>query len=103
MFLSRLGRNRLSVSGEGTSVKAIGAKNESKYQVLLVNYDAKGAHNEVVPVSFLGLNNKVFDLTIEMTGGVKRTIEVATSEAILQTSVPMPANSVALVELQPKN
>ena len=102
-FLSRLGENRLSVTGEGSWVKAIGAKNGSKYQVLLVNYDPKQTHSEVVPVSFLGLNDKLFNLTIEMVGGIKRTVEVATTEAILQTSVPMSPNSVAIVELEAKN
>ncbi|OGD09256.1 hypothetical protein A2397_02890 [Candidatus Amesbacteria bacterium RIFOXYB1_FULL_44_23] len=102
-FLSRLGENRLSVTGEGSWVKAIGAKNGSKYQVLLVNYDPKQTHSEVVPVSFLGLNDKLFNLTVEMVGGIKRTVEVATTEAILQTSVPMSPNSVAIVELEAKN
>ena len=102
-FLSRLGENRLSVTGEGSWVKAIGAKNGSKYQVLLVNYDPKQTHSEVVPVSFLGLNDKLFNLTVEMIGGIKRTVEVATTEAILQTSVPMSPNSVAIVELEAKN
>ncbi len=101
-LLTKLGSSRLSVSGEGTWIKAIGAKNENKYQVLLVNYDPGGNHSEVVPVSFLGLQQRNFILHKKILGGSTSVLEVATSEAILQTNVPMTTNTVVLVELEPK-
>jgi hypothetical protein len=101
-LLVKLGDSRLSISGEGTWIKAIGAKNGNRYQVLLVNYDPGGNHSEIVPVSFLGLQQRSFILHKEILGGGISDLEIATSEAILQTSIPMAANTVVLVELEPK-
>jgi hypothetical protein len=102
-FLSRLGPDRLSLTGEGTWVKAIGARSGSKYQIVLANYDPKGTHFENVPVSFLGLKQNKYNLRKQFLGQSMIESEVATSEAVLQTTVPMPANSVVWVELTPKN
>jgi len=101
-LLTKLGSSRLSVSGEGTWIKAIGAKNGNSYQVLLVNYDPGGNHSEVVPVSFLGLQQRNFVLRKEVLGGGISTSEVATSEAVLQTNIPLTANTAVLVELVSK-
>jgi len=101
-LLSRLGDQRLSVSGEGTWVKAVGAKDGNKYQVLIVNYDSRQAHNEVVPVSFINLGQQTFTLRTEFLNGGVVTTEIASAGAVLQTNIPMPANSIALVELEPK-
>lgn len=99
-YLSKLGDYRLPVSGEGTWVRAIAAKSGEKYQAVLVNYDAKNVHNEVVPVTFLNLKNTNYRFSIEMLGGAKQTSSVATSGAIWQTSIPMPPNSVAFLEME---
>jgi hypothetical protein len=101
VLLSRLGETRMPVSGEGSWVRAIAAKNENTYQVLLTNYDPSGGHNESVPVSFLNLKQKSFILRREFLGGERSETEIATSAAILQTTIPMTANSVVLVELEP--
>lgn len=102
-YLTKLGDYRLPVSGEGTWVKAIAAKDGDKYQVVLVNYDAKNVHSEVVPVTFVNLNNVKYKLSVEMLGGTKQIKDVATSEAIWQTSIPLSANSVAFLEMEPDN
>ena len=101
-YLSYLGKNRLSVTGEGTWVSAIGAMDNNKYQVLLVNYDPKGVHNEMVPVSFINLQQKYFKLTTRILGSQNLQTEVSTTAGILQTNIPMAANSVALIELTPE-
>ena len=62
--------------------KIFGAKNGDTYQVLIVNYDPKESHSEVVPVTFVNLANQNFLLRqITMGGGTTQT-EVATTEAI---------------------
>lgn len=101
-MLGLLGDQRLSVSGEGSWVQAIGAKKGNVFQVLLVNYDSKGVHNESVPVTFMNLNNRNFELRETDLGGNINTEEVATTEAILQRQIAMTPNSVVLVELEPK-
>jgi hypothetical protein len=101
-LLNQLGSSRLAITGEGTWVTAIGAQKGDSYQVLVVNYDPKGQHSEVVPVNFLNLKDKEFTLTTTMLGGKTVTKEVATTEAVLQQYVSLSSNSVALIELAPK-
>jgi hypothetical protein len=50
-FLNRLSGDRLDLTGEGSWVKAIARKKGNTMQLLLVNYDPEGKHNETVPVS----------------------------------------------------
>ncbi len=102
-MLSKLGPDRLGVSGDGTWVRAIGAQDGDKYQVLLTNYDPRSTHSENVPVTFMNLKNQNFTLKKYLLGrGALPDVQVATTEAILQTEIPMTANSVVLVELQPR-
>ena len=98
-FLSKLGGERLAVTGEGTWVRAIAGMKDNAYQVLLVNYDRAGTHSEVVPVSFINLTPGNFLLKQTMLGGGTVQNEVATTEAILQRQVPMTPNSAVLLEL----
>jgi hypothetical protein len=100
-MLGALGRDRLAVSGEGTWVRAIGAKRDNVYQIILANYDPKGQHSEVVPVTFINLKEREFVLRRTALGGGTVTSEVATSEAMLQERVPLTPNAVVLLELQP--
>ena len=101
-LLSNLGDLRLAVTGDGTWVRAFGAKKGDTYQVLVVNYDPKGGHSEVVPVTFVDLVNQNFSLKqIAMGGGTSQS-EVATTEAMLQRNVPLTPNSAMLLELTPR-
>lgn len=101
-MLGSLGDQRLAITGEGTWVRAIGAKKSEAYQVILTNYDPKGAHSEVVPVTFINLKEREFTLRRTALGGNTISEEVATSEAILQEQVPLTPNSVVMLELEPK-
>ena len=49
-WLNELGETRLSMSGEGSWVRGIAAKNGEAVQVNLVNYDKFSQHREAVPV-----------------------------------------------------
>ena len=101
-MLSSLGDQRLSLSGEGTWVRAIGAKKGDSYQVLLTNYDPKENHTEVVPVTFINLTGREFTIKRTPLGGRSIETQVATSEAMLQQEVAMTSNSVVLLELTPR-
>jgi len=101
-LLTALGNQRLAVTGDGTWVKAFGAKKGESYQVLVVNYDPRGSHSEVVPVTFTNLEARNFVLKqTNLLGGTQQT-EIATDEAMLQRQVPLTANSAVLLELTPK-
>ena len=101
-LLTALGNQRLAVTGDGTWVKAFGAKKGEGYQVLVVNYDPRGSHSEVVPVTFTNLEARSFILKqTNLMGGTSQT-EVATDEAMLQRQIPLTANSAVLLELTPR-
>jgi len=102
VLLSTLGDQRLSVTGEGSWVRAIGAKKDGVYQVILTNYDPKGSHSEVVPVSFLGLVPSDYRLRTTILGTGTTTAEIASPGAMLQKEVAMQPNSVVLLELEVK-
>lgn len=102
-FLSRLGEERLGISGEGSWVKAIAARSSGGYQVLVANYDPNGTHSEVVPVTFINLKEQSFLLKQTLMGGGEIRHAVATTEAILQYQLPMTPNSAVLLELIPVN
>jgi hypothetical protein len=101
-LLSDLGEQRLSLTGEGTWIRAIGAKKGDTYQVILSNYDQKESHSEVVPVTFINLNGREFVVRRKPLGGKMIETYVATTEAMLQQEVAMTPNSVVLLELVPK-
>ena len=101
-LLSRLGDQRLAVTGDGTWVKSFGAKNGDTYQVLIVNYDPKESHSEVVPVTFVNLADQNFLLRQITMNGATLQNEIATTEAILQREIPMTPNSAVLLELTPR-
>lgn len=100
-LLNRLGNERLGLTGEGTWTRAIAAQKDQVFQVLLVNYDPKGVHSEVVPVSFINLTpgRYLWKQTLLEGGSIQN--EVATTAAVLQKEVPLVANSSVLVELIP--
>ena len=101
-MLSGLGSARLSVTGEGSFVKAIAAKSEDSVQVLVVNYDPRQNHYEVVPVTFLNINPGAYVLKETFWDGKITRREVATDAATWQKELPMTPNSVVLLELSPK-
>ena len=100
-FLNLLGDDRLGVIGEGSWVKAIAAKSPKGYQVLVVNYDPKYLHSEVVPVTFTGLSASNFIMHQTIMGSNTVRYAVATSEAVLQYQLPMSPNTAILLELVP--
>ncbi len=100
-LLNLLGPNRLSVTGEGTWVTAIAAQNAQSYQVLVSNYDSSSAHSEIVPVTFLNLTPGQFILKQTTLDGNTSQEEMATSESVLQKTLPLAPNTAVLLELSP--
>lgn len=101
-MLSRLGGERIAVTGEGTWVKAIGTTDGKGYQVLLVNYDPKAIHSEVVPVSFMQIKAGSFIVRQSFLDGGSSQQEASMAGGIWQKEVPMTPNSAVLLELTPK-
>ena len=70
--------------------------------MLIVNYDPKESHSEVVPVTFVNLADQNFLLRQITMNGATLQNEIATTEAILQREIPMTPNSAVLLELTPR-
>lgn len=101
-YLASLGEMRLSLTGEGSWVRAIAAMNNNKFQVILANYDPKAKHSEAVPVSFLNIPNiGKFKLVTKILDGTSWETPVASAATTAQVTISMPPNTVAMVELLP--
>lgn len=100
-LLDRIGETRLDLLGKGTWVKALAARTLSTDDVTVViaNYDPAFDNVETVPLTFFNLIPGNYTVKQTFLGGRSNTEEVATTEASLKTSITMPANSVALLEL----
>jgi len=100
-MLDKLGNMRLGLTGEGTWVRAMAARDGNTYQVLVVDYDPKGIHSEVVPVSFIDLQPGNFTLKQTVLGASSVSEQIATDVAVFQRQVPLTPNSAVLLELTP--
>lgn len=99
-MLDKIGDQRLQILGKGTWVKALAAKDENdNIEVIIANFDRQGRNSETVPLTFQNITPGDYRVTKEYLGGRRQVENVATTAAVLQTSVVMPANSVVFVEL----
>jgi beta-xylosidase len=99
-LLDKIGDQRLQLLGKGSWVKGLaGLSEQGNPQVVLANYDARGAHSENVPVTFTNITPGNYTVTKEFLGGRRQVENIATTEAALKTMVPMSANSVGFIEL----
>ncbi len=100
-MLEKLGSQRLQLFGKGTFVKALAAQDDAgNPQVILANFDPKGSNTEVVPVTFENIVPGEYTVEQEFLNGKKSTIQVATTAAVLRTTVQMGTQSVAIVSLK---
>lgn len=100
-LMNRINGNVLQLTGKGTWVKALATRNGFFTEMLLANYDQFGTHVENVPIKFNNIIPGNYDLEITDLGGASRKLQLATTEAVLATSVFMPANSVMYLRLVP--
>ena len=96
-FINGLYPYRLSVSGEGSWVKSLATTNDDgDIKILVANYDPKGSHVEAVPMTLENLPKGEFTVTRQNFMGKSRTLNVATSSAIWETSEYFEPNSAAI-------
>lgn len=99
-MLDRISDQRLPIQGQGSWVKALAARNEQgQTEILMANFDPRGKHYEVVPVTFNNIEPGGYRLELEYFDGRAQTFLEATTAAILRTDVPMPANSILFGKL----
>ncbi len=99
-MLDSIADQRLQITGLGSWVKALAAKNDlGQTEMIIANFDAKAAHSELVPVTFLNIEPGSYTLNKEFLNGSKQNQQIATDAAILRTEVFMPVNEVAKIKL----
>ncbi len=100
-LLDSIGDQRLQLTGKGTWVKGLAAKNEAEEtEVVLVNYDALGRHSENVPITFVKIEPGQYLLEVEYLAGRRHQQQLATDAAVLRTEVFLPVNEVAKAVLK---
>ena len=100
-MITKLTGNQLPLVGEGSYVSALAAKDPAGVaRVLLVNYDERGQHTELVPVTVTGLMEGTYAVTekylsgrslttdvVPISGNIRREVSLSASEAVLLTYV----------------
>lgn len=99
-FLDQMAGFRLHHTGDGTWVTATATNKDGINRVLLVNFDRTGSHSENVPVTFVNLVPGQYTLRERLHQGldVKNTLTV--EQSFLRKEIFLPAQSVAILELQ---
>lgn len=100
-LIDRIGEVRLDLLGKGTWVKAMAARSVKTDNVNLViaNYDPSGSNVENVPITFRNVFPGDYTLKQTFLNGSTKIDNIATTSANLRTTVTMPTNSVAFIEL----
>lgn len=100
-LLTKMGGERLKMTGEGTWVTGFASKRNETVRVILVNYDKEDQHSENFPVTFTGLEPGNYLLRqTDLTGEVLSTnVEILQETPTL--SFFLPPNSTVLLELEP--
>lgn len=103
-LLNALGSRRIEVRGEGTWVSALASRDLQNISLVLVNYDQKGAHSEVVPVTFTGLipNTSYRFIRKSLTAEEANVLLNSSSTGTLSQIVSMAPNSTYSITLAPQ-
>lgn len=101
-FLNRLVGDRLEVTGEGSWVKAIARKNNNTMQLMLVNYDPDGKHNEAVPVTISNVPYAAVTVKRIDFLGKETPVSVTVVDKKITTVQFLAPNSAALFEITQK-
>jgi hypothetical protein len=101
-MLDRLSDQRLQLTGEGSWVKALAAKNvtNNHTELVIANYDPAGRNSEAVPLTFENIAPGSYVVKKEYLNGNRQTEKVATDAAKLQVKIPLTPNDVVWVELE---
>lgn len=98
-FLNNMIGRHISVTGEGSWVRAFARSTSSGVQVLIVNYDPDGKHTEAVPVEFRNLPAQEFTYVRKNFLGRSSARSVNNIGGVWSTIELMDPNSAAILEI----
>ncbi len=99
-MLNQLEGKRINLSGEGTWVKGMAARENEKIKLLLVNYDPRDQHSENTPITFIDLEPGSYSFSYSSLLGKSSTTEEKVGQGgVLKKMITMFPNSVVFIEL----
>ncbi len=101
-FLNAMAGTRVDLKGEGTWVTGFATRREGVLRIMLVNFDASGAHSENVPITIANLPPGTYSWRERFLLGRDTTFTETVTDQPLAKTLYMPAQSVAIVEISKK-
>lgn len=101
LFLNNMiGGTKLNVFGQGSWVRAMAKKlGSDTTRILVVNYDPKGIHEELVPINLVNLTSQSFTFKRIDFLGTSSIQEIATTSAEWKTEQYFKPNSAVIFEI----
>lgn len=117
-MLDQIGDQRLVITGKGSWVKALAARELvpsnnptqvraasnsaliNQTQIIMANFDPWGRNSENVPITFENIEPGEYEVEVKYLDGRQQRKKVATTASYLQTHVMMRANNVAFVRFR---
>lgn len=102
--LNNLGREKFKVTYSGKFLKALASKNSpDNYSVLVANYDYKNSHLASFPLTFTGLKNGPYVLSlVDIQTSSSSDTEIIVSDGSLKYDMVLFPNDVVRINLQLK-
>lgn len=100
-LLNKLKGQSLTVSGEGTFVTALAAKEGNVIRVILTNFDFQEKHQEAFPLTFTNLELPNYNLIQTRLNGETLTSPEVAVNGDLKKFINLETNEVLLLELVP--
>jgi len=98
-FLDAMAGTRLALRGEGTWVTGFASTRNNAIRVMLVNYDAGGAHAENTPVTFNNLDPGNYTYREHFLFGHDLSLTQVVTGNSFTRQIYLPAQSVVILEL----
>ncbi len=102
-LMNRIEGTSIKLEGKGSWVKAMASRNKNSIEMLIANFDARGAHTENVPITYKNIVPGNYILEITDLNGQTRKQPAITASTELSTNIFMGANTVMLVKLLPQD
>jgi xylan 1,4-beta-xylosidase len=99
-FLNNLiGGSSIEVTGNGSWVKSIAKRSDNIIQILIVNYDEYGTHNEAVPLKVTNLPSNSFNLKRIDFAGATNNERIEVADNVWETTLYFKPNTASILEL----
>jgi len=102
-FLNKLTGQRLPLEGNGSWVSGVAAKNGANTIILLVNFDPRQKHTELVPVRITNLTPGNYRVKLDYLFGKDSQLNKRVNESGFFHRVYLEANEAVILNIKPFN